>query len=200
LGRHATSNKAIAALKNNAVQISMTLLHVMQSAIDINQGPDSPDHVIKVHILDFLIACLQASPNQPNIAHLLLGFQCGKSILDVDPASPFNSGVSLFHSILGTVLDENVGEDALNVSSWVVSFKLKSLQILKLLWQSPLSSNLVMAEMRTHHALFCLFAQQQPLLPDTAFDGRQRDDPQFMTSVAASSLSEFLTQRSIILQ
>jgi len=51
IGRRATGNKAIAALKNDADRISMTLLHVMESAIDINQGPDSPEHVIKIHIL-----------------------------------------------------------------------------------------------------------------------------------------------------
>ena len=166
IGRRVTGNKAIAALKNDAGRISMTLLHVMESAIDINQGPDSPEHVIKIHILDFLIACLQASPNQPNIAHLLLGFACGKTTLDVDPASSFNDGVSLFHSILGMVLEENIGEDG-NVSSWLVSFKLKGLQILKLLWQSPLSTNLVMIEMRANHALFYMFAKQQPLRAET---------------------------------
>jgi nuclear pore complex protein Nup205 len=200
LGRRATGNKAIAALKNDADRISMTLLHVMESAIDINQGPESPEHVIKIHMLDFLIACLRASPNQPNIAHLLLGFQCSKTTLDVDAASSFSSGVSLFHSILGMVLEESIGEDAINFSSWLVSFKLKGLQILKLLWQSPLSSNLVIIEMRANHALFYMFAKQQPLLAETAFNGLQRDDPQFMLSDAATCLTEFLTQRAIILQ
>ena len=200
LGRHSTGNKAIAALKDDADRISMTLLHAMESAIDINQGPESPEHVIKIHILDFLIACLQASPNQPTIAHLLLGFQCGKSTLHVDPASSFNNEVSLFHSILRMVLEESVGEDTINISSWLVSFRLRGLQILKLLWQSSLSSNLVMIEMRANHALFYMFAKQQPLLAETAFDGLQRDDPQFMPSDAASCLSEFLAQRAVILQ
>jgi nuclear pore complex protein Nup205 len=170
VGRRATGNKAIAALQNDAGTISMTLLHVMESNIDINQGPDSPEHVIKIHILDFLIACLQASPDQPSIAHIILGFQCGKTTLEFDPTGSFNEGISLFHSILGMVLEGNVGEGT-DVSSWLVSFKLKGLQILKLLWQSPLSSNIVMIEMRSNQALFQLFAKQQLILVDTSFDG-----------------------------
>ena len=200
LGRRAPGNKAIAALQNDAERVSMTLLHVIESSIDINQGPDSSEHVIKSHILDFLVTCLQASPNQPNIAHLLLGFQCGKNSLDIDPVGSLYRGISLFHSILGMVLEENVGENTTIVSSWLVSFKLKGLQILKLLWQSPLSSNLVMVEMRANHALSIMFAKQQPILADTRFDGLKRDDPQFLPSEAASCLSEFLTQRAIILQ
>jgi nuclear pore complex protein Nup205 len=199
LGRRAPRNKAIAALQNDAERISTTLLHVMESAIDVNQGPESPEHVIKIHTLNFLVACLQAAPNQPNIAHLLLGFQCDNT-LNIDPASSFNQGVSLFHSILGMVLEESVGEDALNVSSWLVTFKLKGLQILKLLWQSPLSSDLVMLEMRANHALFMMFAKQQTILADTRFDGLEREEPQFIPSNAASCLSEFLTQRALILQ
>lgn len=175
LGRRATGNKAIAALQNDAGTISMTLLHVMKSSIDINQGPDCPEHIVKIHILDFLIACLQASPDQPSIAHILLGFQSDKDDLDIDPMSPFNKGISLFHSILETVLEENVGEDAISVSSWLVSFKLKGLQILKLLWQSPLSSNFVMTEMRAENALLMMFARQQVLSADTRFDGMSPD-------------------------
>ena len=199
LGRRAAGNKAIAALQNDAQRVSMILLHVMESAIDINQGPNSPEHISKVHILDFLIACLQASPNEPNIAHLLLGFQCWKNTLDIDPAGSFNRGISLFHSILAIVLEEKVGEDAINVSPWLVSFKLKGLQILKILWQSPLSSNIVIIEMRANHALFLTFAKQQPILAETRFDGLERNTPHFMLSNAASCLSEFMTLRAFIL-
>ena len=170
LGRRATGNKAIAALQNDAGTVSMTLLHAMESSIDINQGPTSPEHVIKIHILDFLIACLQASPDQPSIAHLILGFQCGKATLEIDPASPFSHGISLFHCILTVVLEEDVGEDTI-VSSWLVSFRLKGLQVLKLLWQSPLSSKAVIAEMRGYQALFMMFAKQQLILANTRFDG-----------------------------
>ena len=170
LGRRATANKAIAALQKDASTISMTLLHVMESSIDINHGPDSPEHVIKIHILDFLIACLKASPDQPSIAHLILGFQCGKASLDIASASSFNKGFSLFHSILTMVLEEDVGEEN-SILSWLVSFKLKGLQMLKILWQSPLSTNIVMGEMQANQALFMMFAKQQLISADTYFDG-----------------------------
>ncbi|KAG0648998.1 Nuclear pore [Hyphodiscus hymeniophilus] len=199
LGRGAAANKAIAALQNDAGTISMTLLHVMESSIDINQGPESPEHVIKIHILDFLIACIQSSLDQPSIAHLILGFQCGKATLDIGPASHFNQGISLFHTILGLALEGYEGEDNA-ASSWLVSFKLKCLQILKLLWQSPLSSKIVMNEMRTNQAIFLLFAKQQLIMADTRFDGLELVDAQFLPSDAASCLCEFLTQRSITLQ
>ncbi len=186
LGRRATVNKAIAALQNEATTISMTLLHAMESGFDINQGPDSPEHVIKTHILDFLIACLQASPDQPSIAHLLLGFQCGRDTLDVDPMSAFNQGVSLFHSVLNMVLELDVWDDVINISSWLVSFKLKGLQILKLLWQSPLSSSLVMTEMRTNNAFLLMFAKEQAISADTRFQGMS-PSPQTLKAMFSTS-------------
>jgi nuclear pore complex protein Nup205 len=198
-GRRTAANKAIAALKDDGERISMILLDILESEIDINLGPQSPGHIMKIHVLDFLISCLQASPNQPSIGHLLLGFQCTKTTLDIDPTSPFNEGISLFHSILKLVLEGDVGETAMNVSPWLVSFKLKGLQVLQILWQSPLSSHHVMLEMRANNALALMFSRQRSLLTET-FDDLSLDDPDFMPSEGAFCLSDFLNQRAITFQ
>jgi nuclear pore complex protein Nup205 len=202
LGRRPDRNKAIAALEANgdAETVSKTLLQEMVSDIDINQGPASSTYIIKLQILDFLVSCLKASTGQPTIGHLLLGFQCNNNVLDVDPNSSFNHGVSLFHTVLGIVQETPIGEEPGIISSWLVSLKYKALQVLHQLWQAPLSSNLTMIEMRASQSLFIMFSNHDLILPEVLWDGKSLADPDFLLSPAASCLSEFLSQRALILQ
>jgi len=57
-----------------------------------------------------------------------------------------------------------------------------------------------MIENASEPRLILHVAKQQPLSLETAFDGLLRDDPQFLPSDSAACLSEFLTQRALILQ
>jgi nuclear pore complex protein Nup205 len=201
-GRRAERNKIIAALEseNYSDTISKSLLHEMKSNIDLNLGRLDSAYIVKLHILDFLAACLRASPDQPTIAHVLLGFQCSNNLLDVDPHGPFIRGISLFHTILEVAVDTPVGEEINVVSSWLVSLRCKALDVLSLLWKSPLSSEFVMAEMRSNQSLFLLFVRQPTIKPETIWDGRSSRDPELLVSQSTSCVSDFLRQRSFTLQ
>lgn len=201
-GRRADRNKLIAALlyNNDSETISKSLLHEMRSHIDINQGQEDSAYIIKIHILDFLTACLKASPDQPTIAHLLLGFQCNNNLVDIESGSPFSRGISLFHTILEIAVESPFGEEAGIVSSWLVSLKYKASEVLGQLWRSPLSSALVMAEMRSYQTLFAMFVKQPVLSPETVLDGRALGDPEFLLSHITTSLPDFFGQRALVLQ
>ena len=198
-GRRSDRNKVLAALDDDAETISKILLREMESDFDPNQGPDSPAFVIRIHILDFLIACLKNSPGQPTIAHLLLGFQCGSQDLSIDGSGGFSRGVSLFHTILDLVLNSPVA-DEVGVSAWPVLLSSKGLQVLKQLWQAPISSSLTMTEMQAHDSFFMFFVKELVLQPELLWDGLPATDPNFIFSLPSSCLSTFLFRRAHILQ
>lgn len=201
-GRRAERNKLIAALQfnNDSETISKSLLHEMKSIIDINQGPADSAYIIKLHILDFLAACLRTSPDQPTIGHLLLGFQCSSNFIEIESGSPFNRGISLFHTILEIAVETPFGEEVGTVSSWLVSLKCKALEVLSQLWKSPLSSALVMAEMRSYQSLFAMFVKQPVLSSETILDGTALGNPEFVLSHVSTCLPDFLCQRALTLQ
>ncbi|KAM0150492.1 hypothetical protein ACHAQE_008913 [Botrytis cinerea] len=199
--RRIDRNKAIAALEeNNAAEaISRALLQETEANIDEAQGQTSDSYIIKVQILDFLIACLEACPGQTTIAHLLLGFQCRDDHLEVDTDSLFSRRISLFHSILRLANDISLEGEG-NISSWLVSLRYKCLQLLKQLWHSPISSSPVMIEMRANNSFFEMFIRQTLITPGLLWDGRDLADPEFLDATSASCLSNFLNQRANVLQ
>jgi nuclear pore complex protein Nup205 len=198
-GRRSDRNKVLAALDDDAETISKILLREMESDFDPNQGPDSPAFVIRIHILDFLIACLRNSPGQPTIAHLLLGFQCGTRDLSIDASGGFSRGVSLFHTILDLVLNSPVS-DEVGLSAWPVVLSSKVLQVLKQLWQAPISSSITMTEMQAHDSFFMFFVKELVIQPELLWDGLPATDPNFIFTSSASCLSTFLFRRADILQ
>ncbi|KAL2075236.1 hypothetical protein VTL71DRAFT_179 [Oculimacula yallundae] len=198
-GRGSDRNRALAALDDDAETISNILLLEMEEEIDINQGPESPAYIIQLHILDFLNSCLRAAPGQPTIAHLLLGFQCGPGGLTIEADGPFNRGVSLFHTILNLVLQSPVGDES-GPSSWLVALSLKGMHILKELWTSPISTKLVMSEMRANDAGFLMFVREGIIEPNLAWDGVFLSDPTFSSRSSATCYSDYLFRRSLILQ
>jgi nuclear pore complex protein Nup205 len=201
-GRRAERNKLIAALQlnNDSETISKSLLHEMKSNIDVNRGQDDTSYIIKLRILDFLAACLRTSPDQPTIAHLLLGFQCGNNFVDIESESSFSHGISLFHTILEIAVEAPFGEKAGVISSWLVSLKYKALEVLGQLWKSPLSSAIIMAEMRSYQSIFAMFVKQPVLSPETILDGNALGDPEFLLSHVTTCLPDFLRQRALTLQ
>lgn len=199
LTRGVDRNKALVALDDDAEDISKILLREMEANIDINQGPDCSEYIVKLRILDFLISCLRASPNQPTIAHLLLGFKCGDNMVTVDGEGSFSRGISLFHTILQMIIDLPLSDD-LGMSTWLVTLSYKGIQVLKELWSSPISSNVVTAELRSNDTFFMLFAKQDVIQQGMLWDGLEVGDANFVTSPSASCLSEFMCRRAIVLQ
>ncbi|TVY24924.1 Nucleoporin [Lachnellula hyalina] len=199
LSRGVDRNKALAALDDDAEEISKILLREMEVNIDINRGPDCSEYIVKLRILDFLISCLRASPGQPTIAHILLGFKCGDHMVNVDGDGLFSRGISLFHTILESITNWPLSDDS-GMCTWLVSLNYRAIQVIKELWSSPISSNVVMAEMRSNDAFFMMFPQETMIQPGMLWDGLEIGDPAFELSPSVSCLSDFMYRRSIVLQ
>ncbi|RDL39756.1 Uncharacterized protein BP5553_04096 [Venustampulla echinocandica] len=199
LSRGAGKNKALAALDDDAEGIARIFLREMEEEIDVNQGAECPEYIIKLRILDFLISSLRASPDHPTVAHMLLGFRCGDRTVDADSEGSFSRGISLFHTILDSVLNAPLIDDT-GMASWLLSLSYKGLQVLQELWSSPISSSLVMMEMRSNDAFFTMFAGENMIQPDILWDGLEVSNPLFMSTSSAGCLSEFMCRRAILLR
>jgi nuclear pore complex protein Nup205 len=202
LGGPFERNKAIAALEsdNDAEITARSLLTEILSNIELEQGPESDAYIIKTHILDFLINCLDASPGRPSLAHLLLGFQCGSSTVEVNFGGSFSRKASLFHAILSLVVEYPVGDEGSGISSWLMSIKYKAFQVLKYLWKSPLSSESVMKELRSSDFMINMFAKETLVSPSILWDGRTIEDDEFMVSSSPTCLFDFIRHRAVLLQ
>lgn len=199
LSRGGRQNKILASLDDDAEEISKTFLHEMEEEIDVNQGAKCPEYIIKLRILDFLLSALRASPDHPTVAHLALGFRCGDRTIDVDSEGPFSRGISLFHTILNSVINAPLIDDT-GMASWLLSLSYKGLQVLQELWSSPISSSLVMMEMRSNDAFFLMFARENIIQPDILWDGLEASNPLFVSTSSAACLSEFMCRRAILLR
>jgi len=202
MGRFSGRNKAIVALESNndSDRIARSLKNELLSNLELDEGPESDTYLIKIHILDFLNTCLEAVPGSPSIAHLLLGFQCGSDSIEISSDGPFSKGTSLFHSILNIVIEYPVGDQTGGMLSWLISIKFKAFQILKALWNSALSSGLVMAQLRGNDFLINMVGKEIILDTTTLWDGRFIDDEQFSLSSSSSGYLDFIRHRASLFQ
>lgn len=192
-------NKAIVAIEKHgdADAISGSFIAELIAPIDLARGADSPNYMIKVYILDFLFACLSATPDRPTIAHLLLGFQCGIDTVSVETDGDFDSRMSLFHNMLRVLLETPFGDDEMGMWRWTVDLKFKIMRVLRILWTSSLSSSIVLNELRDNDFLFHLLLREitiQPLLP---WDGQIINGPDFLITDASMTFISFLALRAI---
>ncbi|UKZ82332.1 hypothetical protein TrVFT333_010118 [Trichoderma virens FT-333] len=196
--RHAHRNKAIVAMEANGEHeaISRAFIAEVMTPLEAGSGADSPLYITKVYILDFLYQCLRMTPKEPTIAHLLLGFKCGLDSLSVEVNSSFASRTSLFHSILGLLL-ESPSNDALGMRQWLIGIKSRVMRILNILWSSPLSSAVVIRELRENELLFHLLTRETVIQPDLSWEGQTVGNAQFPVTDGAVTLIEFLTLRSM---
>lgn len=165
---------------------------------ELEQGPQCPGYVMKTHILDFLNSSLDVARNHPTIAHLLLGFTCGTSTLDVLPDTLFFSGASLFHGLTAFLMDCPV-TDGDTFSSWLVLVRNSAWQVMEKLWRSSVSSHLVMAELRAQDFFFAQALRQSELISDTKWDKRVTSDTDFLISSSAEGCLNYFQTRSSFL-
>lgn len=194
-------NKAIVALEQmgDAEAISGSFIADLTEPLDISLRAESPNYIIKVYILDFLFACLQATPNQPTIAHQLLGFECGIDFLSVKHDGAFQSGTSLFHHMLRVLVEVPFGDEESGMWRWTIDLKFKIMRIFQVLWTSPLSSSVILAELRENSFIFHLLLREitiQPLLP---WDGELMGGPEFLISDSGTTFASFLALRAMTL-
>lgn len=198
-GKQSHRNKAIVALEadGEAETIAGSFVADLTIPLDLGREAESPTYMIKIYILDFLYACLQATPNQPTIAHLLLGFRCGLNALSIEPDGDFDSRTSLFHNMLRVLLETPFGDDDLGMRQWLVALKYKIVRVLQILWSSPLSSPIVLDELRENDFLFHLLLREVSIGPNLPWDGQDTSGPEFLISEGSTTFLFFLSLRAM---
>ncbi|KAL0473293.1 nucleoporin Nup186/Nup192/Nup205 [Neurospora intermedia] len=198
-GRHAHRNKAIVQLERGGagVSIAASLANTIAQTLDPVLEAESPDYQTKVFILDFLYKCLKANPDKPTIAHLLLGFRCEINGLAIEPNGAFDIQRSLFHSLLNAFIGLSVYQEELGMRGFLITLKRKILRIFQILWSSPLSSKLVMEELRATNFLFHTLLQEPQVQPHLRWDGVEAASPEFLVTDASHSYIEFLATRAM---
>ncbi|KAI9667275.1 MAG: hypothetical protein M1821_000089 [Bathelium mastoideum] len=165
---------------------------------ELEAGVTSPGFALKSSILAFLDDCLAALPNRPTLAHLLLGFSCGNTTLDIAENGLFLEGSSVFHAVRDLATQySNVDDDTF--ISWRSSIRCGSFDLLKKLWIAPISSVYTLTELRATDFLFVQAIQQRIIGPDTLWDGVSIYDPSFLLTDASSAFRYFLQERSTFL-
>ncbi|KAK5989151.1 Nuclear pore protein [Cladobotryum mycophilum] len=199
--RHSHRNKAIVAMEANGEHeaISRAFISEIMAPVEAGSEADSPSYMSKIYILDFLYQCLRMTPKEPTIAHLLLGFKCGTDSLSIDANGTFASRTSLFHSMLGLLL-ESPSSDPQGMRQWLIAIKSRVMRIFNILWSSPLSSSIVIQELRENELLFHLLVRETVIQPDLPWEGQSVGAAHFPITDGAIALSEFLALRSISLE
>ncbi|KAK8249215.1 nucleoporin Nup186/Nup192/Nup205 [Phyllosticta capitalensis] len=197
-GSRSDRSKMIGIMEKDGDSERIAKALIAEMALDIREfevGPVAPGYVIKNGILDFLNECLKALPNRPTVAHLLLGFECGSSTLDVADGGLFASGNALFHAILRLSVEypEMIEETFV---PWSSTIKQKCIEILVKLWRSPLSSGFVMAELRASDYFSNQMLSQHLVDGNTLFAGTTISDPDFIFGEFAVALEKFFQQRT----
>ena len=197
-GRICHGNRLIGIVEqdDDLDRISRSLSLAMQiDPIELEMGSASPGWTIKSIILEFLVQTLSASPDKPTLAHAFLGFSCVGASVDVDPEGLFANGISLFHAVLQIVAEYPDGDET-SMQLWALSLRQMGVEVLSILWRSPLTSVFVLAELRASDLLFRLFLRQTIIDSNTTWDGRSLRNPDFITSESAEALQQYLWQRN----
>lgn len=195
-------NKAIVQLEQNdeGDSIAATLSAEISETLDPVLEADAQNYMIKLFILDFLYECLKATPDQPTIAHLLLGFRCEFNTLTIEPRGAFDEQKSLFHNLLNVYIGLSVHQDEGGVRGYLVALKHRILRVFQVLWSSPLSSVLVMDELRATNFAFHTLLHEVQLQPSLKWDGLDAGNPEFLLTDASVSYIDFLSTRAMAFQ
>lgn len=201
-GRVGNRNKAIVALEKNgeADAVATSLCAELAATLDGVLESTADNYRIKTFILDFLYECLRASPDRPTIAHLLLGFRCEMDSLAIDPRGAFDAQSSLFHGLLNIFLDVPYADEEKGMRQWLIALKYKVLRILKVLWNSSLSSALVMQELRDTKFLFHALLHGVSIGPQLRWEGENATMPEFLLSDASVAYIEFIAIRALLFE
>ncbi|KAL2017025.1 hypothetical protein VTK56DRAFT_2669 [Thermocarpiscus australiensis] len=201
-GRLGHRNKAIVQLEKNGEgeTIAASLAASITATLDPALEAESENYVVKLFILDFLYGCLKATPDQPTIAHLLLGFRCELNRLSIEPGSAFDTQKSLFHSLLSVVIGLSVYQEEHGIRGYLIALKYRILRIFQILWRSPLSATLVMDELRATNFMFHLLLREIQIQPDLTWDDLEAKTPEFLLSDASLAYIDYLGSRAILFE
>ncbi|KAI1324854.1 nucleoporin Nup186/Nup192/Nup205 [Xylariaceae sp. FL0255] len=194
-------NKAVVALEEHgdAKTIAGAFTAELRAPLDTTRRAESPEYQIKIYVLDFLYSCLKANPNRPTIAHLLLGLRCSANSVDVEPKSPFDEGTSLFHALLPMIFELPARNEEGHMVGWLICLQYKAMRVLKLLWTSPLSSNIILEELRENDFLFIMLLKHLVTDQNSRWDDQEPSGPDFLTTPAAQGFTDYLSMRTMAL-
>lgn len=198
MGRGRERNKLISVLEKDleAHRISRSLTMLMTwDPREFEAGFLAAGYSVKSGILSFLKNCLATTPDKPTIAHLLLGFTCNGNELEIDSEGIFSMGQSLFHSVARLALEYPDSEGGTFIS-WASNIKEACIEVLRILCQSPISGQLVMAELRLSDYAFLQAIRQTTIGPNTPWDGLTSSHPDFLVKDTAIGYRNFLRQRA----
>ncbi|KAF2797349.1 hypothetical protein K505DRAFT_235707 [Melanomma pulvis-pyrius CBS 109.77] len=210
-GQRSSRSKIVGILEkdNESERIGRSLFSLMKyRPEELEAGPESTGYAVKIRVLDFLNSCLDAVSTRPTIAHVLLGFSCGGTTVRIADDSLWANSKSLFHAImlLGVEYPDN---DQETFVTWMSDIKRRCWDILQKLWRSPLTSALVMEELRLNELLFVQAPEQKVITADTPWEGislAQGIEAQvdgelsdFFCGPPAAALQNFLQQRAAFL-
>ncbi len=83
---------------------------------------------------------------------------------------------------------------------WLVALKHRTIRILQILWGSPLSSAIVLNELRENNIIFHLLQREVAIEPGLPWDGQIMAGPEFLVSDASMTFIEFLALRAETLE
>ena len=209
-GQRSGRSKIVGILEkdNEAERIGQSLSSLMRfTTEELEAGEEASGYVVKLRILDFLDSCLAAVSLRPTIAHILLGFSCGSNTVYIADDSLWSNGQALFHSILllGVEYPDNDGEQFL---AWRSSLKSRCWDVLQKLWRSPLTSSIVMEELRANEFLFIEAPRTVPITLDVPWEGMSlaqgleaitEEYSEFFAGPPALALQNFLQRRAAFL-
>ena len=190
-GQRSGRSKIVGILEkdNEAERIGRSLCGLLKFDVDeLFAMSEAPGYNIKLRILEFLNSCLIAGSQRPTIAHILLGFFCENNTVQVAPDSLFDNECSLFHAIL-LLAYHYPAEDGGNYIAWMSLIKTKCWEILQRLWRSPLTSAIVMEQMRNFGMPFEEAIRVQVIDQRTVWDGMTL--PQGLEEIEAGVPSSF---------
>ncbi|KAF1815066.1 hypothetical protein P152DRAFT_392377 [Eremomyces bilateralis CBS 781.70] len=199
-GSRAEKSKIIIIMEgeNDSERISRGLIPAMQLDVrELEAGPETAGYLIKVQILDFLYRGLSTLSDRAGLSHLLLGFSSGPSAgsITISDDGLFTNGMSLFHSLVRLAVEHPICDGDLMIG-WQLRIRQACIDILRTLWKSPLSSQLVMLELRNHDFAFHTALRNVLVHSRTLWDGRTLDDDDFLLSSSAYCLRYFLQLRA----
>ncbi|KIW90932.1 uncharacterized protein Z519_08715 [Cladophialophora bantiana CBS 173.52] len=160
---------------------------------ELEEGFESVSYLLKDGILAFFNACLETQPDLPNVAHLLIGFgRLGERLTISDS---IDTVTAVFNSIVDLVQNYPDDEDGI-MSSWLIHMKAAALRVLKHLWSSPISTAIVVGQLRRFQFLQSMYISIPVVSQQTLWDGNSLRHPAFWYATSAEALAEFLTFRA----
>ena len=161
---------------------------------DVENG-ERPLKLVKAKaIVDVLNNSLDNSAGRPSVAHCLLGFSCRPRTVEVRTGSAFSHSESLFHKVAACAAQAPWAVAGDNVS-WLLSLKRGCLDIVLKLAAAPLTSKIVLTELRAMDFLAAASQNQILALANPLWDGKPLQDPNVLLDSPALGVRDFFYSR-----